>query len=234
MTGRLKFYGWGARRRGSERGRAGPPVRLPRPECLGVEPRSAAPPADPRSPWPRRGFAAPAALAGVLTAEPYERLRAHLWEVVPGDGPGLRRAISPTRPTSSPTRATRPRWRPCIDWASGAQVAVIPFGGGSSRGRRGRAAPSAIRIEAAVTPRPARTSTACSKSTGDRTAARSRRGILGPAMEAAAQTPRLDASATFRKASSIRRSAAGSPPARAAISQPSTPISTTSSKACAW
>ena len=58
--------------------------------------------------------------------------RAHLRQVLFGLRARTRSVITTTRPMSSPTRATKPRSAAVLDWAGGAQAALIPFGGGSS------------------------------------------------------------------------------------------------------
>ncbi len=89
MTRRLKFYGWGAEGEG-----------LSEPERdhlfgfvakrLGAEPHPAAPPNESEIALAAPRVSPPAALAGVLTADPLRAAPAYLRQVLPGNGPGLR------------------------------------------------------------------------------------------------------------------------------------------------
>jgi alkyldihydroxyacetonephosphate synthase len=130
MGERLKFYGWGYENTGLsdvEREHLSRFVA----DKLGVEPRFAPPPqvADISLRAPR--VAPPAALESVLTAEPYERLlhtyaKSHP-ETVRAFGRDFANAPDLVALPESEADVAA-----VLDWASGAKVAVIPFGAGSS------------------------------------------------------------------------------------------------------
>ncbi len=129
-AGRLKFYGWGMEGEGldeAERQRLFAFVS----SRLGIEPRTVVAPqlADIELRAPR--VTAPAALAHLLDATPYERLlhtygksypeTLRAWERDFGNAPDL-----VAFPTSEADVAA------LLDWAGSSRVAVIPFGCGSS------------------------------------------------------------------------------------------------------
>src|SRR5271165_7017496 len=127
MTRRLKFYGWGVENTGlsdAERAHLCGFVA----DKLGVEPRLAPPPqqADIALRAPR--VAPPAALASVLTSEPYERLLHTYGKSYPETVRAFARDFM-----SAPDLVALPQSEAdvaaVLDWASQAKVAVIPFGG---------------------------------------------------------------------------------------------------------
>ena len=228
MGQRLKFYGWGIRGRGpryAERERLFRFVS----DRLGVEPRLSAPPqaSDIALRAPR--VVAPAALAGLLTHEPYERLLHTYGKSYPETVRAFARDFA-----NAPDLVALPKSEADIaavlDWAGGAKVAVIPFGGGSSV--VGGVEPAVGDSYAGAVSLDMRHFDRVLEVDATSRAARIQGGILGPAIEAALSRT-ASPSATIRRASSSRPSAAGSRPARAATSPPSIPISTISSKASA-
>jgi alkyldihydroxyacetonephosphate synthase len=130
MGQRLKFYGWGFENSGLSEPEREHLFRFLA-ENLGIEPRPAPPPhaADIALRAPR--FAPPAALADVLTHDRYERLLHTYGKSYPetvrafaGDFANAPDLVA--LPSSEAEVAA------VLDWASGAKVAIIPFGCGSS------------------------------------------------------------------------------------------------------
>ncbi|MGA8444755.1 MAG: FAD-binding oxidoreductase [Roseiarcus sp.] len=130
MGQRLKFYGWGNEGEGLDMPERERLFRFVS-DKLGVEPRLSAPPqaSDIALRAPR--VSAPAALAGMLTREPYERLLHTYGKSYPETVRAFARDFA-----NAPDLVALPKREADIaavlDWASGAKVAVIPFGGGSS------------------------------------------------------------------------------------------------------
>ncbi len=130
MGERLKFYGWGFENTGLTGAERELLFRFVA-DRLGVEPRVAPPPraADIALSAPR--VAPPAALGGVLTQEPYERLLHTYGKSYPETVRAFARDFA-----SAPDVVALPQSEAdvaaVLDWASQAKVAVIPFGGGSS------------------------------------------------------------------------------------------------------
>src|SRR5580704_2221534 len=130
MAKRLKFYGWGYENTGlsdAEREHLFGFVA----DHLGVEPRIAPPPqtADIALRAPR--VAPPSALANILTSEPYERLLHTYGKSYPETVRAFARDFG-NAPDLVALPASEADVAAVLDWASGAKVAVIPFGGGSS------------------------------------------------------------------------------------------------------
>jgi alkyldihydroxyacetonephosphate synthase len=130
VAGRLKFYGWGLENTGLDEAER---TRLFRflADRLGVEPRLVAPPQvaeiDLRAPR----LTAPAAIGRLLTDDPYERLL-HTYgksypETVRASGRDFANAPDYVALPASEAEVTA-----VLEWASGAKVAVVPFGCGSS------------------------------------------------------------------------------------------------------
>ena len=230
MGRRLKFYGWGNEGEGLDEAERARLFRFVG-EKLGAEPRaSAAPPQASEIALRAPRVTAPAALANVLTQEPYERLVHTYGKSYPETVRAFTRDFA-----NAPDFVAFPKDESDIaalfDWAATAKVAVIPFGAGSSvvggvepdrrrcLRRRGQPRHAALQSRA--------------RSGRDRAAPRAFRPARSVRRSRRRSNRMASRFATIRRASSSRRSAAGSPPARAAISPPSTPISTISSKACA-
>ena len=131
MERRLKFYGWGYEGEGlsdAERERLFRFVG----GKLGVEPRAAAaPPQTSEIALRAPRVSAPAALAGVLTQEPYERLLHTYGKSFPETVRAFARDFA-----NAPDLVALPKSEADIeavlDWAGARKVAVIPFGAGSS------------------------------------------------------------------------------------------------------
>src|SRR5271165_7199497 len=130
MGNRLKFYGWGYENTGLDDAERTHLCRFVA-DRLVVEPRLAPPPqaADIALRAPR--VAPPAALARILTQDPHERL-SHTYGK---SYPETIRAFAGDF-ANAPDQVALPENEAdvagVLDWASGANVAVIPFGAGSS------------------------------------------------------------------------------------------------------
>jgi alkyldihydroxyacetonephosphate synthase len=130
MSERLKFYGWGFENTGLSDSEREQLFRFVA-DRLGVEPRVTPPPraADISLRAPR--IAVPAALESVLTSEPYERLLHTYGKSYPETVRAFARDFA-----NAPDLVALPQSEAdvaaVLDWTSGAKIAVIPFGGGSS------------------------------------------------------------------------------------------------------
>src|SRR5918998_4178048 len=131
MDGRLKFYGWGVEGTGLDQAERERLFRFLA-DRLGVEqPRAVAPPqvADIDLRAPR--VAAPGAIARLLTDDPYERLLHTYGKSYPETVRAWDRDFA-----NAPDLVARPAGEAdvaaVLDWASGANVALVPFGCGSS------------------------------------------------------------------------------------------------------
>jgi alkyldihydroxyacetonephosphate synthase len=131
MTRRLKFYGWGFE---------GETLSGPEREQLfrfvagrlGAEPRPSAPPPQGNEIALRGPRVAPSAsLAGILTSDPYERLLHTYGKSFPETVRAFLRDFK-NAPDLVALPANEGEVAAVLDWAAGARVAVIPFGGGSS------------------------------------------------------------------------------------------------------
>ena len=130
MTRRLKYYGWGAEGEGlneTERGRLFGFVA----DRLGGEPRFAPPPDPSEIALRPSRLAPPAALAGVLTADPYERLLHTYGKSYPETVRAFARDFA-NAPDLVALPANETEVAAVLDWASAAKIAVVPFGAGSS------------------------------------------------------------------------------------------------------
>src|SRR5580700_8701577 len=130
MGQRPKFYGWGREGEGldeAERERVSRFVA----ERLGAEPRAAAPPQASDIALRAPGISAPAALAHVLTQDPHERLLHTYGKSYPETVRAFARDFA-NAPDYVALPETEADIAAVFDWASGAKVAVVPFGAGSS------------------------------------------------------------------------------------------------------
>ena len=131
MGQRLKFYGWGHEGEGlsdDERTRVFSFVA----QKLGAEPRaSAAPPQATDIALKPPRISAPASLASVLTQDPYERLLHTYGKSYPETVRAFARDFA-NAPDFVALPETEGEIAALFDWASGARVAIIPFGAGSS------------------------------------------------------------------------------------------------------
>ena len=130
MGQKLKFYGWGSEDTGLTGDEREHLFRFVA-EKLGVEPRLEAPPqaCDIALRAPR--VAPPAALTGVLTQEPYERLLHTYGKSYPETVRAFGRDFA-NAPDLVALPKTEADIAAVLDWAGGAKLAVIPFGCGSS------------------------------------------------------------------------------------------------------
>jgi alkyldihydroxyacetonephosphate synthase len=130
MVGRLKFYGWGVENTGLDEAEREPLFRFVA-DRLGVEPRLVAPPqiVDISLRAPR--LTPPASIAHMLKSDPYERLLHTYGKSYPETVRACDRDFA-----NAPDLVALPVGEAdvsaVLDWASGANVAVIPFGCGSS------------------------------------------------------------------------------------------------------
>jgi len=130
MGRRLKFYGWGCENTGLSDAERAHLFRFVA-EKLGVETRLAAPPREADIALRAPRIAAPAGLRAVLTAEPYERLLHAYGKSYPETVRAFGRDFA-NAPDLVALPANESEIAAVLDWASGAKVAVIPFGAGSS------------------------------------------------------------------------------------------------------
>ena len=130
MGGRLKFYGWGTENTGLDEAERNRLFRFLA-DRLGIEPRLVAPPqlAD-ISLRPCR-VTAPGAIAHLFTADPYERCLHTYGKSYPETLRAFARDFA-NAPDLVAVPASEADVVAVMDWASGANVAVIPFGCGSS------------------------------------------------------------------------------------------------------
>ena len=130
MGGRLKFYGWGFENTGLTEPERDHLFRFVA-ENLGVEPRLAPPPQEAEIALRAPRVTPPAALAGVLTADPYERLLHTYGKSYPETVRVFARDFA-NAPDLVALPGSEADVAAVLDWAGGAKVAVIPFGCGSS------------------------------------------------------------------------------------------------------
>ena len=130
MDSRLKFYGWGVENTGLDE------AERERLFCfladrLGVEPRLVAPPrmADIHLRAPR--MAAPDTLSHMLTKDPYERLLHTYGKSYPETVRAYDRDFA-NAPDLVALPVSEADVTAVLDWASGMNIAVVPFGCGSS------------------------------------------------------------------------------------------------------
>src|SRR5271166_3394496 len=125
MTKKLKFYGWGYENTGLDDAEREHLVRFVA-ENLGVEPRLSPPPQASEIALRAPRVAPP---AGVLTPDPYERLLHTYGKSFPETVRAFGRNFA-NAPDLVALPASEADVAAVLDWASGAKVAVIPFGCG--------------------------------------------------------------------------------------------------------
>jgi alkyldihydroxyacetonephosphate synthase len=130
MARRLKFYGWGLEGAGLEEPEREHLFHFVAAK-LGVEPRSSPPPRPEEIVLRAPRVAAPAKLAGILTDDHYERLLHAYGKSYPETVRAFARDFT-NAPDLVALPANETDVAAVLDWAGGANVAVIPFGGGSS------------------------------------------------------------------------------------------------------
>jgi alkyldihydroxyacetonephosphate synthase len=130
MTSRLKFYGWGREGEGLDDAERSRVFRFVA-EKLGAEPHPGIAPQASEIALRAPRIAAPAALASVLTQDPHERLLHTYGKSYPETVRAFARDFA-----NAPDYVALPENEADIaavfDWASGAKIAVVPFGAGSS------------------------------------------------------------------------------------------------------
>ena len=228
MGSRLKFYGWGYENTGLSDAEREHLFRFVV-DRLGVEPRLAPPPeaSDIALRAPR--ITPPSALANMLASDAYERLLHTYGKSYPETVRAFARDFA-NAPDLVALPETEADVAAVLDWASGAKVAVIPFGGGSSvvggvEPAVGGAYSGAVSLDLR------RLNRVLEVDTTSR-AARIQGGIRGPAIEAALKPHGL-AIRHYPQSLSSRRWAVGSRRAQAGTSPRFTRTSTISSKASA-
>ncbi len=130
MAGRLKFYGWGFENTGLSDAERDHLFRFVA-ENLGAEPHLAPPPQVAEIAVTAPRVAPPAALADVLTDDRYERLLHTYGKSYPETVRAFARDFA-NAPDLVALPASEADVAAVLDWASGAKIAVIPFGCGSS------------------------------------------------------------------------------------------------------
>ncbi|HZZ60586.1 MAG TPA: FAD-binding protein, partial [Roseiarcus sp.] len=130
MTKKLKFYGWGYENTGLTEPERDHLFRFLA-EKLGAEPRLAPPPKASDIALRASRVAPPAALASLLTDDPYERLLHTYGKSYPETVRAFARDFA-NAPDLVASPASEADVAAVLDWAGGAKVAVIPFGCGSS------------------------------------------------------------------------------------------------------
>src|SRR5208283_340829 len=130
MGPRLKFYGWGVENTSLDDAERAHLCRFVA-DRLGVEPRLAPPPQAGEIALRAPRVAPPAALAGILTQDPYERLLHTYGKSYPETVRAFARDFA-NAPDLVALPGSEADVAAVLDWASQAKVAVIPFGGGSS------------------------------------------------------------------------------------------------------
>jgi alkyldihydroxyacetonephosphate synthase len=130
MAPRLKFYGWGYENTGLTEPERDHLLRFVG-EKLGVEPRLASPAKDSDITLRAPRIAPPAALAGLLADDHYERLLHTYGKSYPETVRAFARDFA-NAPDFVALPASEADVAAVLDWAGQAKVAVIPFGGGSS------------------------------------------------------------------------------------------------------
>ncbi|MBV8591808.1 MAG: FAD-binding oxidoreductase, partial [Acetobacteraceae bacterium] len=130
MNSRLKFYGWGIEGTGLDEAERTRMLRFVA-DRLGVEPHLATPPqiADIQLRSPR--IKAPGAIAHVFRDDPYERLLHTYGKSYPETVRAFERDFA-NAPDLVAIPSSEAEVSAVLDWASSANVAVVPFGCGSS------------------------------------------------------------------------------------------------------
>ena len=130
MGERLKFYGWGIENSGLDDSERAALFRFLSAK-LGVEPRPVTAPGVAEIGLNEPRISSPRSIAHMLTSEPYERLLHTYGKSYPETVRAYARDFA-----SAPDLVALPddeaALATVLDWASGANIAVIPFGGGSS------------------------------------------------------------------------------------------------------
>ena len=130
MPQRLKFYGWGYENTGLGDAERDHLFRFVAGN-LGVDPRLAPSPQVGEIALRAPRIAAPTGLASVLTDDPYERLLHTYGKSYPETVRAFARDFA-NAPDLVALPNSESEVAAVLDWASGARIAVIPFGGGSS------------------------------------------------------------------------------------------------------
>src|SRR3984957_10909149 len=130
MGQRLKFYGWGHEGEGlsdDERERVSRFVA----DKLGAAPRAAASPQASEITLRAPRISAPSSLTSILTQDPHERLLHTYGKSYPETVRAFARDFA-NAPDFVALPETEADIAAVFDWASGAKIAVVPFGAGSS------------------------------------------------------------------------------------------------------
>jgi alkyldihydroxyacetonephosphate synthase len=130
MGNRLKFYGWGVENTGLDEAERERLFRFVA-DRLGVEPRLIAPPQISEISLRPPRLTPPVTIAHTFTSDPYERLLHAYGKSYPETVRAFDRDFA-NAPDLVALPAGEADVSAVLDWASGANVAVIPFGCGSS------------------------------------------------------------------------------------------------------
>src|ERR1700719_3292779 len=131
MGQRLKFYGWGREGEGLDEDERSRVFRFAAEKLSVEQSAAAAPPQASEITLRTPRISAPASLASVLTQDPYERLLHSYGKSYPETVRAFARDFA-NAPDSVALPETEADIAAVFDWASGANVAVVPFGAGSS------------------------------------------------------------------------------------------------------
>ncbi|MBV8683573.1 MAG: FAD-binding oxidoreductase, partial [Caulobacteraceae bacterium] len=127
---RLRFWGWGYEDEGLSPDEADR-IRAGAARAIGHAPAEIPPPTEADFDLPAPRAAAPASLAGMVSASPYDRLTHALGKSF-GDLVRMRMRRIDHPPDLVAFPKTAQDVADLLDWASSANLAVVPFGGGSS------------------------------------------------------------------------------------------------------
>jgi alkyldihydroxyacetonephosphate synthase len=130
MGDRLKFYGWGAENTGLDEAERNKLFRFLA-DRLGIEPRLVAPPQLADISLRPSHVGVPATIAHLFTADPYERCLHTYGKSYPETVRAFGRDFA-NAPDLVAIPASEADVSTVMEWASGANVAIIPFGCGSS------------------------------------------------------------------------------------------------------
>ena len=181
MAPKLKFYGWGHEGEGLDEAERSHVFRFAA-EKLGAEPKPATPPQASEINLRAPRVSAPASLARVLTQDPHERLLHTYGKSYPETVRAFARDFA-NAPDFVAHPETEAEIAAVFDWASGARIAVVPFGGGSSV--VGGVEPVVGDAYAGAVSLDMRRLNRVLEVDATSRAARIQAGILGPAIEAA-------------------------------------------------
>ncbi len=131
MAPRLKFYGWGHEGEGLDEAERERVFRFAAEKLSVAQNAAASPPQASEITLRAPRVSAPASLASVLTQDPHERLLHTYGKSYPETVRAFARDFA-NAPDYVALPETEADIAAVVDWASGAGIAVVPFGAGSS------------------------------------------------------------------------------------------------------